>query len=201
MTINYIGSGFDQPTGVAVDASGNVFVADSRNNAIKEITAALAPSITKSFGASTILQNSTTSLTFTITNPNALTSLNGVAFTDNLPEGLVVATPNGLTNTRLRDAVLGCPASLSGATLAVAGASQWQEERSTSIGVRNSVQATTNGGVGNTSNATLTVSGGAPAITKVFGAETAKPGVEGIALTFDLPTECGCVADGHRLHR
>jgi uncharacterized repeat protein (TIGR01451 family) len=190
-TINYIGSGFDQPTGVAVDASGNVFVADSRNSAIKEITAALAPSITKSFGASTILQNSTTSLTFTITNPNAVTSLKGVAFTDNLPGGLVVATPNGLTNTcgATATAVAGASsASLSGATLA-AGASCTVavDVFPTSLGVKNnSVQATsTNGGVGNTSNATLTVSGGAPAITKVFGAETAKPGFS-VSLTFTI---------------
>lgn len=35
-----VGSGFSLPYGVAVDASGNVFVSDSGNNAVKEITAA-----------------------------------------------------------------------------------------------------------------------------------------------------------------
>ena len=34
-----LGSGFNVPEGVAVDASGNVFVADARNNAVKEIVA------------------------------------------------------------------------------------------------------------------------------------------------------------------
>src|SRR6202020_1108837 len=34
-----LGSGFLGPTSVAVDGSGNVFVADSNNNAIKEIVA------------------------------------------------------------------------------------------------------------------------------------------------------------------
>jgi sugar lactone lactonase YvrE len=34
------GSGFNFPQGVAVDASGNIFVADSRNSAVKEILAA-----------------------------------------------------------------------------------------------------------------------------------------------------------------
>src|ERR1700733_10281630 len=33
------GSGFSQPAGVAVDAAGNVYVADNRNNAIKKIPA------------------------------------------------------------------------------------------------------------------------------------------------------------------
>jgi sugar lactone lactonase YvrE len=39
-TINSFGSGvFDEPTGVALDASGNVYVADEMNDAVKEILA------------------------------------------------------------------------------------------------------------------------------------------------------------------
>jgi len=38
--IRTLGSGFSEPLGVAVDASGNVFVADGNNNAVKEILAA-----------------------------------------------------------------------------------------------------------------------------------------------------------------
>src|SRR5262249_19162895 len=34
-----IGSGFFQPTGVAVDAAGDVFVADKGNSAVKEVLA------------------------------------------------------------------------------------------------------------------------------------------------------------------
>ena len=37
--INTLGSGFNYPSGVAVDASGNVYVADTQNNAVKEILA------------------------------------------------------------------------------------------------------------------------------------------------------------------
>ncbi len=37
---DYPGSGFNQPAGVAVDGSGNVFVTDSGNNAVKVILAA-----------------------------------------------------------------------------------------------------------------------------------------------------------------
>ena len=32
-----LGSGFSYPAGVAVDANGNVFVADTNDNAVKEI--------------------------------------------------------------------------------------------------------------------------------------------------------------------
>ncbi len=38
-TLTVLGSGFNRPTGVAVDASGNVYVADGGNNAVKEIPA------------------------------------------------------------------------------------------------------------------------------------------------------------------
>jgi arabinogalactan endo-1,4-beta-galactosidase len=41
--------------------------------------------------------NGTTSLTFSLTNPNAATSLSGVGFTDTFPSGLTVSAPNGLT--------------------------------------------------------------------------------------------------------
>ena len=58
------------------------------------VTAAAAPTISKAFGATTIPLNGTTSLSFALANPNPSTSLTGVSFVDNLPAGLVVATPN-----------------------------------------------------------------------------------------------------------
>jgi len=53
-TVNAVGSGFNIPTGVAVDASGNVFVADRNNNAVKEVVAG-----TGSAGAGTVNYSST----------------------------------------------------------------------------------------------------------------------------------------------
>jgi uncharacterized repeat protein (TIGR01451 family) len=65
------------------------------------VAAAAAPTISKAFGAATIPVGGTTTLAFTLTNPNPNTSppLTGVSFADTLPAGLVVATPNGLTGS------------------------------------------------------------------------------------------------------
>src|SRR5207237_216478 len=54
------------------------------------------PTISKAFGAASIPLNGSTSLTFTILNNNTTTALSGIGFSDTLPAGLVVSTPNGL---------------------------------------------------------------------------------------------------------
>jgi len=76
---------------------------------------ATPPTITKAFGAASIPLNGSTSLTFNITNPNTGIALTGIAFTDNLPAGLVIATPNALNSTcgGTATAVAGPPASVS----------------------------------------------------------------------------------------
>ncbi|HEY2234791.1 MAG TPA: hypothetical protein VGK01_15065, partial [Candidatus Angelobacter sp.] len=145
------------------------------NTASANLTVASPPSITKAFGAANIPLNGTTSLTFTIQNPNTGVTLNGIAFTDNLPAGLVVATPNALNNTcgGTATAVAGSGSiSLSAGTLAAsASCTVSVNVQGTTAGVKNnSVQVTsTEGGTGNTSNASITVVG-APTIQKAFGA-------------------------------
>ena len=58
------------------------------------------PVLAMAFVPNQIALNGTSTLNFAITSPGANTvALAGVAFTDNLPPGLAVATPNGLTNT------------------------------------------------------------------------------------------------------
>ncbi len=56
------------------------------------------PRIIKVFSPDPIAMNEVTTLTFTLTNPNASNALNGVTFTDTLPSGLqVAATPSAVT--------------------------------------------------------------------------------------------------------
>jgi uncharacterized repeat protein (TIGR01451 family) len=163
--------------GQYTNTTGNVTSTNggTGNTATANLTVASPPSIAKAFGAASIPLNGTTSLTFTINNPNTSVALTGLAFTDNLPTGLVVATPNGLTNTcgGTVTAVAGSGSvSLSGGTLATsASCTVSVNVQGTTAGVKNnSVQVTsTEGGTGNTSNASITVVA-PPGISKAFGA-------------------------------
>src|SRR5262249_35779773 len=74
-------------------------VAGAGNTSTASITVVSPPVISKTFGATSIPLNGSTSLSFTIQNNNAGTTLTGVAFSDTLPAGLVVATPNGLAGS------------------------------------------------------------------------------------------------------
>jgi uncharacterized repeat protein (TIGR01451 family) len=57
------------------------------------------PTIVKSFSAATVGLNLSTTLTFTITNPNPATDLTGVSFNDNMPAGLIIANPDSMTGS------------------------------------------------------------------------------------------------------
>src|SRR5215510_5190798 len=61
------------------------------------------PTISKAFSAASVAKNQSVTLTFTITNPNPATDLTNVAFSDNLPSGLIIANPDSL----VPDPVLG----------------------------------------------------------------------------------------------
>ena len=145
------------------------------NTASASLTVGSAPAITKAFGAANIPLNGTTSLTFSLSNPNSGLALTGLAFTDTLPAGLVVAPTPGLSNTCGGTATATAGAgsvSLTAGTLAAsANCTVSMSVKATSGGVKNnSVQVTaTVGGTGNTSNASVTVAA-PPTISKVFGA-------------------------------
>ncbi len=134
------------------------------------ITVVDPPVITKDFGAVSILTNNTTSLTFTITNPNAGVSLTGVSFTDSLPGGLVVATPAGASNTcgTLTASAGSSTVSLSNASIpAGSSCTVTLNVLGTTTGVKsNSVSVNSaNGGTGNTASADLLVKDPTPSIS------------------------------------
>jgi uncharacterized repeat protein (TIGR01451 family) len=68
---------------------------------------AVLPAVSKAFAPSSITSGGTSTLTLSITNPNTY-ALTSVAFTDDFPSGLVIATTPGLTNS--------CGGSVSGGT-------------------------------------------------------------------------------------
>jgi LPXTG-site transpeptidase (sortase) family protein len=91
---------------VAIDAGKATDTADNGNAAstTSDDTATyyLHPTIEKVFAPDSIAAGDTSTLTFTLTNPNMLTTLNGLNFTDTFPAGVQIATtPNigGTCNT------------------------------------------------------------------------------------------------------
>ena len=114
-------------------------------------------------------------MTFTITNPSANTvAESGVAFSDTLPSGLVVATPNGLSNTcgGTATATAGSGSiSLTGGSIAAnSSCTVAVNVTGTTAGTKNNTSgsvSSTNGGTGNTASASLTVIA-PPSIAKAF---------------------------------
>ena len=137
------------------------------------LTVVAPPTIAKAFGAASIGVNGTTTLTFTLTNPNAGTALTGVGFTDTLPAGLVVATPNGLTGTCGGGTITATAGAtsigLAGATLAAGTSCVFAiNVRAVAAGAQaNTTSAVTsaNGGAGNAATASITVPVTAPNLT------------------------------------
>ena len=125
------------------------------------------PVIAIAFSDSTIGLNGSTSLTFTLSNPSGA-EFTGLAFSDTLPAGLVVATPNGLTSFCGGTATAAPGSSsiaLTGGTLFQGGScAVIVSVTATTTGTFNdSVSVTsTNGGTGNTASASLTVANLAP---------------------------------------
>ena len=133
-----------------------------------------APSIASAFAPSTIEIGNTSTLTFTITNPN-VGPMTGVAFTDTLPSGLAVASPNDLSNTCGGSVVVDAGSgsiTLSGGSIATNG------QCSISINVQGnlagilsnttSAVSASSFGTGNSTTASLTVIG-PPTPTESFG--------------------------------
>lgn len=127
----------------------------------------LPPTIAKAFGAVSVALNDTSTLTFTLSNPNAGTSLSGVGFTDTLPAGLTVSTPNGLSGNCGGGTITAnagsSSVSLSGAALAAGVSCQFSVNVSgIAAGMQNNTTTavtSTEGGNGRTASASLNVAG------------------------------------------
>jgi uncharacterized repeat protein (TIGR01451 family) len=135
-------------------------------------TSVVPPTISKAFTDATVAVGGTTALTFTVGNPNANSSLTGVSFTDGLPAGLVVASPNGLTGTcgggTITATAGGSDIDLTGATLPDSGSCTFSVN----------VTATTSGTKVNTSgpvDSTETVPGATASASLAVGAEAVAP--------------------------
>jgi hypothetical protein len=131
------------------------------NAATASITVVAPPTISQTFSPATILRNGSTSLSFTVTNPNAGTVLTGVRFDDFLNIGMVNPTTTGSCGGGTITIPVSNGISLTGATLAggasctfsvnftITQAGDW-------LSLSENVTST-NGGTGNSSTATLTV--------------------------------------------
>ncbi len=127
--------------------------------------ATLPPNLMAAFAVANVALNGTTSLTFTLSNPNSEASLSGIGFTDALPAGLMVATPDGLNgncSTGTITANAGSSSiSLSGATLAAsANCSFTVSISAVAAGMQNDTTTavtSTEGGSGKTASASITV--------------------------------------------
>ena len=125
------------------------------------------PTITKTYGAGSVPLNGTTSLTFHLANPNSSASLSGVGFSDSLPAGETVSTPNGLTGNcgggTIAATAGSASISLSGATLAAGASCTFAVNiTGTTSGTQNnttSAVTSTEGGNGRTATASLIVAG------------------------------------------
>src|SRR5205807_3803075 len=173
----------------SVDVTGTSATPNAKNNSVQvtsteggtgntanaSITVVAPPTISKAFGAVSIPLNGTTSLTFTITNPNTGTTLNGIAFSDTVPANLKMIgfgsagdTCNGTTSpgssTVNYSAITLAANSSCTLTVTVKGLAPGDAPNTTST------ITSTEGGMGTTSNtATLKVVA-PPTISKAFGA-------------------------------
>jgi uncharacterized repeat protein (TIGR01451 family) len=166
-------------------------------SASDSITAISPPSISKLFNPNPILTGGTSTLTFSIVNPNPDDQLTGVAFSDTFPTSpgaMVVANPTGASTTDC-----GSPAytpvaaagsiSFTGGTIAAGGTcTVTVDVTATPIGdyanTSGAVSATT-AGTGNTASDTLTVNPVNPGISilKQVGASITGPWTSFVAVT------------------
>lgn len=91
------------PTDIGLTADGNdggtlvQITNTSPASATITVVAVAAPSLSKTFTPNTIFAGQTSQLAIRINNNDVDTNLTGTSYTDTLPSGLIIATPNGLS--------------------------------------------------------------------------------------------------------
>jgi uncharacterized repeat protein (TIGR01451 family) len=145
------------------------------------------PIITKSFNPSSVQIGQSSTLTFTISNP-AASAISAVAFTDNFPANLFVATPNNLTGScgsGTITAVAGTGSvSLSAGTITASGSCSFsidvivlhQNTNATTNYVNTTSNVTASSGTGSAATATLSASSGTFAVSKGFSPNSINTG-------------------------
>jgi hypothetical protein len=154
--------------GDKVNTTGNVTSTNggAGNTGTSTLTVILQPpSIAKAFSPNSISVGGVSTLTFTVTNPNASTPLTGIAFTDTFPAGLnVAATPNATTTgcgaPTFAPAAGNTSLSFTGGTIASSGTCTVTVDVTTTtagskVNTTGNVTST-NGGIGTTGTNTLT---------------------------------------------
>jgi len=167
----YTGGSINGPLSLLVPSDGS----EGGGNVSGTVTMVQAQPLTlsKSFGVLAMPIGATTTLTFSVTNPNTVTATS-IGFTDTLPNGLIVATPNGFAGScggGTITAVSGSNAiTLAGATLSAAASCTF------------TVKVTGNG-EGNLTNVTSAVTGSLGNLVEVGNTATAHIAVGSVFLT------------------
>ncbi|HWX53888.1 MAG TPA: hypothetical protein VN176_04775 [Verrucomicrobiae bacterium] len=191
---------------ISANESGPGAVSNTASLTVITAPIVVPPTVSKAFGAASIPLNGTTSLSFTITNPNSTIQLVNTGLADILPGGLVVATPNGLAGSCVADGgvVTADPGTTSIAlsTLNLPGGSACSfslNVTGTSSGVKNNVSGNVTGTFDDGTGGFKTITGGTasasivvlvpPSITKVFNPGTIAPtGVSVLSFTITNPS-------------
>ncbi|MFO7584538.1 MAG: hypothetical protein R6W69_07395, partial [Anaerolineales bacterium] len=143
---------------ISAPTSGANTGADGFGEADLEVIA--PPTINKVFGSTFLLTGETTSLAFSISNPNNFTSLTGIAFTDILPAGVTVADGGAVVCGGTLTTTNPSTIALSGGTLAAGETCTFSVTvtgASPNDAVNTVTVSSTEGGTGNTSTAEMQV--------------------------------------------
>ena len=140
------------------------------------------PTFSKAFSPTTIGPGSVSILTFTMTNSDPATPVSDMAFTDNLPAGMTLATPAGAKSDC--DGILSAPdggtaITLSGGRLGTSSTCTISVSvTSSTVGALNNVSGDLTSSAGNsgTASATLTVASDRPGFSKSFAPAVIPPG-------------------------